>query len=169
MGQFSFMYADTDNQKALRVGGEAYVLCPDGTVIHEDCYDGYGRFGGKDIYELVADWNRKYLAEHPEFTISQLPIDQYDWYRFYADISLSREEVASLMHPDDYRYIGIEIACYDDMNASLPFPIKICKDEPRKDYGAYPPSKDDPNQGWGKQEENEEDGSEGRTWFPCRP
>ena len=175
MGQFSFMYADTDNREALRVCGEAYVICPDGSVIHEDCYGGYGIFCGKDIYELVADWNRKYLAKHPEFPIFQhylvptengfkeaepIPIDQYDWYRFYADLSLSREEVVERAKLLEYRLIGIDIACYDDCNANLPCPIKICKDEPRKDYGAYPPSKDDPNQGWRKQEESEEEDSE---------
>lgn len=69
MGQFSWMYADTMNAKALCEGGTAYVVMPDGGYIYEDDYDGYGRFGGQDVYDLVADWNRKYLSEHPEFLI----------------------------------------------------------------------------------------------------
>ena len=32
-------------------------MCPDGTKIKEDDYEGYGVFGGRDIYQLVAEWN----------------------------------------------------------------------------------------------------------------
>lgn len=64
MGFYSWMYADTDNKKRLKIGQGAYVLCPDGTTkIKEYHYNGYGTFGGNDIYELVAEWNRDYLTE----------------------------------------------------------------------------------------------------------
>lgn len=58
MGYFSWMFADKANRSRLKIGQPAYVPCPDGTVIFEPAYDGYGHFGGKDIYELVAEWNR---------------------------------------------------------------------------------------------------------------
>lgn len=57
MGQFSWMYADTNNETALNEGGQAYVPFPDGTVIFEKRYRGYGIFRGYDIFDLVADWN----------------------------------------------------------------------------------------------------------------
>lgn len=62
MGQFSWMYADTNNRIALKLLGSAYVPCPDGTVIYESCYQCDGIFGGHDIYDLVTDWNRSYLS-----------------------------------------------------------------------------------------------------------
>ena len=62
MGQFSWKYADTKNRIALKILGSAYVPCPDGSVIYESCYQGYGVFGGHDIYELAADWNRSSLS-----------------------------------------------------------------------------------------------------------
>lgn len=172
MGQFSWMFADTMNQKALHEGGEAYVALPGGGWIYEDDYDGYGRFDGLDIYDLVADWNRKYLSEHPEFLIpshggrwvnnewvpdrSGRRVDRYEWYKAYADLNLSREEVVKKSGVYEYRHIGIDIACYDDQNAALPYPIKICRDKPVR-YDCLPSSNADPNQGWGEPEDDDKD------------
>ena len=47
---------------------------------------------------------------------------------------------------DYLRLIGIDIACYDDQNNALEYPIKITHDE----YAVYEncnPSDGDPNQG----------------------
>lgn len=41
----------TDKCKTL------YLYCPDGTIIEELEYDGYGTFGGQDAYALLARWN----------------------------------------------------------------------------------------------------------------
>ena len=50
---------------------------------------------------------------------------------------------------DDYkRLIGIDIACYDKDNASLPYSIKIVH-EANMSYEQALPSMGDPNQGWG--------------------
>lgn len=62
MGVYSFMYADTNNTENLKIGGSAYVCCPDGTFIKEPHYGGYGNFAGHDIYELLVDWNKEYLS-----------------------------------------------------------------------------------------------------------
>ena len=156
MGQFSWMYADTNNEKALLEGGAAYVPLPNGEAIEEPSYDGYGEFGGQDIYDLVADWNREYLSRHPEFELpgaygrKPFRVDRHGWYKYYADLSLSREEVVRRADLFEYRTIGIEIACYDDQNGALPFPIKICKNRPAPGaYNRLPASWSDPNQGWG--------------------
>lgn len=51
-------------------------------------------------------------------------------------------------HHWEYRYIGIEIACYDDQNMNLPYPIKLV--EQPIPYPEAIPSKKDPWQGDGE-------------------
>ena len=52
-------------------------------------------------------------------------------------------------YSDDYkRIIGIDIACYDEQNASLPYPIKIVHNG-NIPYEQALPSMSDPDQGWG--------------------
>lgn len=63
MGSFSWLFADTNSTKNLRANRRGYVACPDGTFICEPSYETYGIFDGKDIYDLVVDWNRKFIAE----------------------------------------------------------------------------------------------------------
>lgn len=53
------------------------------------------------------------------------------------------------------REIGIDIGCYDEDNAKLKYPIKITTKE--MEYEEVAQSKSDPNQGWGEEDdENEE-------------
>ena len=65
MGQFSWLYSDTNKQVVDNKEADAYLLVPEpyqeeyGKYILETCYDGYGHFGNYDVYELVALWNRK--------------------------------------------------------------------------------------------------------------
>ena len=175
MGQFSWMFADTDNKQALCEDHEGYVYLPTGRYYHERCYGGYGRFDGNDVYDLVADWNREFLSRNPEYIVPQhgrrilddgsivdaveRRVDSFPWYKAYADLSLSREDVVKESGIYEYRHIGIDIACYDDQNAKLPFPIKICKFPPAVvgNYFLLPASEGDPNQGWGEPEEEEYD------------
>lgn len=151
MGCFSWMFCDTNNEKSLRDGRVGYVLLPNGGYIKESCYDCYGDFAGYDIYNLVADWNRKFLSENPDFEIKSpfkngIPkkVKEFDWYKVYSDLSLSREEVRKQIDYE-YRCIGIDIACYDIQNAALPFPIKIASKP--CNYNEMPPSISDPHQG----------------------
>jgi hypothetical protein len=61
MGFFSWNTQDTDrsipsqysNRKTFRV----QMLDNKGNVFTENEYEGYGRFGGKDFYELLAEMN----------------------------------------------------------------------------------------------------------------
>ncbi len=161
MGQFSWMFADTENKVALNEGHEAYLMLPHGGYLYESFYDGYGNFAGKDVYELVAEWNREYLATHPEFVLSSnfgyimtdgsykqhpFKVSENSWYKAYADLTLTKEEVAkAACH---FRDIGIAIACEDVHNAAIPYPIKVCR-RPDTPYDKLPPSNGDPNQGWG--------------------
>lgn len=57
MGQFSWYTQDTGHRI---VNGEKYkvVMTDDkGNQYVEECYQGYGIFGGKDYYELLAEMN----------------------------------------------------------------------------------------------------------------
>lgn len=110
MGCFSWMFADTDNTAALRLNHPGYLLLPDGTFLHEPSYEGYGDFAGQDAFDLVADWNREYLAQHPDFIIKpygyikdptapsgfcpdEKKVSDFLWYAAYADPTKTREEV----------------------------------------------------------------------------
>lgn len=105
MGFFSWKTSDTDrsisNQYSSRGTFPVYVLIPEefgGGYIKEENYEGYGEFGSRDMYALVAQWNC------PEKCVGDDEVD---------------------------RSVGIEIACYDEDNLSLKYPIKITE-EPMK-------------------------------------
>ena len=61
MGFFSWKTMDTDesiaNQYSNRETFRVQMIDNKSTVWTEDNYDGYGRFGGKDYYELLAEMN----------------------------------------------------------------------------------------------------------------
>lgn len=173
MGCFSWMFADKNNKKNLKIDHKGYLLTPDNEYLKAYPYDGYGEFGGYDAYDLVAIWNRRYLSEHPEFEVPQhgrynikteswtepVPkrIDEFAWYKYYADMSLTEKEMMDKIAKDEdarkdlifteLRCIGISIACYDDQNAALPYPIKIVSKKGLK-YNDLPASESDPEQGF---------------------
>ena len=75
MGYFTWTDARCKKPRLKKDGYEYYasdkigydcwckVICPDNTEIIEPSYYGYGIFGGKDVYDLVVDWNKDRLAE----------------------------------------------------------------------------------------------------------
>lgn len=170
MGQFSWLDCKTGWQILDDVKRNVYVLVPKefgGGHIKETCYDGYGRFGGHDIYELVARWNRWYLeADHvfphaierykfvkeyqktnPSYEEAiKFKASEFKWYSAYTTESLDEEGI-EYVTGYKMREIGIAIACYDEDNASLKFPIKITHD-PDAVYEDCDPSLSDPDQGW---------------------
>lgn len=192
MGQFSWLDCVTGKPILDGVARTSYVLVPQefgGGHIKESCYDGYGDFGGYDIYELVADWNRNYLTEYVSSSVPKLEdygglwsfeidnlkkqgysdeeIDRLDkeaQQNYYqaalqradtsvqciADFSSGEYTDAQLrsMYGDDYkREIGIDIACDNDDNRQLVYPIKITY-APDATYEECEYSPRDPNQGW---------------------
>jgi len=59
MGMFSWITSDTNESILVDGSVEVKMLAPDGRVWEETSYVGYGEFGGKDFYELVAELNGK--------------------------------------------------------------------------------------------------------------
>ncbi len=61
MGFFSWITQDTDrsipNNYSVRSTFPVDMIDDKGNVYHEDDYEGYGVFGGKDYYELLAEMN----------------------------------------------------------------------------------------------------------------
>lgn len=160
MGQFSWLDCVTNEQILDDVYKDVYLLVPKefgGGHIIEHCYDGYGHFGGYDVYDLVANWNRGYLDINFEVPYRNEKLKDMYWAEAYFNMDNSVEDIEYLFKDRwfEYRYIGISLACYDEDNEALPFPIKITYD-PNVTYESCPPSKEDPNQGW-KYEEDDED------------
>lgn len=190
MGQFSWLDCISGKQIVDDKHKDVYVLIPKefgGGHIVEHCYDGYGNFGGHDIFDLVATWNREALSKKPNFIFPyalerakrlleyqksgddysesiDLQIKNKSWYEFYSDLDLSEDEVVEHMVERwraEWRSIGIDLACYDEDNEALPFPIKITYDS-HACYEFCKPSKSDPNQGWEYEDEYDEDDDE---WY----
>ena len=87
MGFFSWKTSDTNksisNVYSSRGSFRVFVLIPKefgGGYIVEDYYQGYGVFGGKDIYALVAKWNcpEKCSGDVEENRIVGIDIACYD-------------------------------------------------------------------------------------------
>lgn len=188
MGQFSWLDCVSGKQIVDDKVKDVYVLIPKefgGGHIVEHCYDGYGNFGGHDIFDLVATWNRKVLANKPNFIfpyavcrakyISEnykwdseyseridIQLRNKDWYEAYSNLELTDKEVVETNKEklgnwrSEWRMIGIDLACYDEDNEALPFPIKITYDK-HACYELCSPSKSDPNQGWEYEEDEDED------------
>lgn len=87
-----------DKECVIMPGEKVYLLNPFGKPYEEDCYDGYGRFGGEDVYALVAKWN--------------VP-------------DRCKDANGNWLPDDEIRNIGIDLACYYEDHVKLKYPIKI--------------------------------------------
>lgn len=119
MGLFSWCTSDTRKSIAVDMNGypdcpkKVYLLNPFGDPYVENSYDGYGEFGGRDVYALVAQWNLPELCKD----------ETGDWY------------------PDEQiRDIGIALSCYDIDHVKLKYPIKIVEKECSYEAAAISPS-----------------------------
>lgn len=168
MGQFSWLDCQNENRAIIdNVYENSYVLVPKeygGGNIKEECYDGYGRFGEYDIYDLVAAWNKDYVTIHnirkpqreewgksrEDQKYFKYALKEYETrcQRLLDFQNLTTEEMNQKYSKNWLREIGIDIACGDRQNTRLKFPIKITHD-PNAVYEKCQPSKKDPNQGWG--------------------
>ncbi|MBE6021923.1 MAG: hypothetical protein E7231_01665 [Cellulosilyticum sp.] len=69
MGFFSWIDCCDSKKNTKSALKTCYVLVPEeftdilGNHIKENFYDGMGHFGGYDIFELIAEWNKQVLSE----------------------------------------------------------------------------------------------------------
>lgn len=179
MGNFSWCTSDTRKSIPCVFDGydgapqTVYLLNPFGEPYKETDYEGYGKFGGRDVYELVAEWNRSYLSEanlrKPER--SQYFADKEGaraYHRAKEKYKLQCEGIKAFASgaTDDYmraiygevfawrggesdwkRCLGIAIACYDEQQIKLRYPIKIV--ETPCEYDSADISPQCPYQGFG--------------------
>ena len=160
MGQFSWIYSDTNKQLVDNKEADAYLLVPKpfqdkyGKAIHETCYDGYGNFGYYDVYDLVLEWNKEMIPE----IIRRIQNGTWQGYASENDIINLQAYYEGKEIDCEPRELGIVMACYDEDNASLEYPIKITTQE--MEYENALPSEGDPNQGWETSDEDEYEESE---------
>lgn len=158
MGQFSWIYCNTAKPVLDNEPRSSYLLIPEEfrsefggqAYIKEECYDGYGRFGRYDVYELISMWNKKAIPE----ILNRIENNNWRCIRRNSegefskfslrDIEDLKEFYKSNLQPN--RIVGINMACYDEDNCSLPYPIKIAS-KPML-YENARPSVSDSNQGW---------------------
>lgn len=57
MGMFSWFTQDDNHRIVAGEKRTIYMTDNKGNTYREDCYEGYGEFGGKDYYELLAEMN----------------------------------------------------------------------------------------------------------------
>lgn len=157
MGMFSWKTSDT-RKNIYRMKTPCYLLVPDefgGGHIKEENYDGYGHFGaeGLDVYDLVAEWNKNYVTEdnlrkpswedyrNAEFYIKAMKRYQLKCERLANfQRGISDSAMREVYGPYYKRSIGIDLACYDEDNAALKYPIKIVE-EGTMSYEKAKPSK----------------------------
>lgn len=156
MGCFS--WCTSDSHKSIpgvvnAYGGApttVYLLNPFGESYKESDYEGYGKFGGRDVYELVVEWNKSYLSEAnlrkplcSDYSADQTGASYFKRafenytkkcaaikeYAAGATDEYMREHYGTLFGFGDgsdwKRCLGIDIACYDEQHVKLRYPIKI--------------------------------------------
>lgn len=156
MGFFSRLDCVTGEQIRIGADRKVYVLYPKaygGGRYEAERYDGYGRYGSKDILQLVAEWNKHMIPDilrkidAGEWTCSVTENDRKVMENFYASKPLHKglkQGVFCLGARE--QSVGVIMSCYDKDNARLDYPIKVtyCPDAVYEDCK---PSPDDPNQG----------------------
>lgn len=135
---------DYPNKDKVGYGGYVKVVCPDNTEIIEKYYDGYGMFDGRDIYELVVDWNKKYLEDIFKHIATNPTSDKYRFGYRYKDIAIAYQnndetalkaaieklitegKAGEYLRKEWKREIGIAINCDSKLSDIIvPFPIKV--------------------------------------------
>ena len=165
MGQFSFLDCVTGEQIIDNIPKKVYLLVPKefageyGPRILEEEYDGYGNFGGHDVYDLIADWNKEMIPEilrrakkgswHNTITDEDCEI-----MKAFLDGMPIENMKTRIGFRAEKRWIGILMACYDEDNAALEYPVKVTY-SPTAVYEQCAPSPSDPNQGWPPEDDDD--------------
>lgn len=147
MGQFSWIYSDTHRQLVANKSADAYLLVPRsfqekyGKTIYESHYDGYGNFGMYDVYDLIPEWNKEMIPE----IIRRIKNGNWKCDAGKRDIENLRAYYEGREIDCELRWLGIIMACFNEDNAALEYPIKITTKI--MEYENVAPSLNDPEQG----------------------
>lgn len=131
MGQFSWIYSDTNKQLIDNKIADTYLLVPEpfqdkyGKAIYESCYDGYGNFGKYDVYDLIPEWNKEMIPE----IIKEIKNGKWVCSTDDQDVADLKKYYEGKETDCELRWIGIVMACYDEDNERLKYPIKITTKE----------------------------------------
>lgn len=173
MGNFSWI--DCKDKTRIKINQKAFLLIPaefGGGCLTTEYYNGYGIFGGLDVYELVAEWNREKITENMIKNFIQEPkksqfgglygfekrelekqgktADEIEKLeaeqrtasynralkRYNNTVAMIKDYIAGVdddemaeKYGDEYkREIGIYLACEDENNKRLAYPIKVTHD-----------------------------------------
>lgn len=157
MGQFSWIYSDTNKQVIDDKKADTYLLVPKAfqnkysKAIYEGCYDGYGNFGKYDVYDLIAEWNKEMIPE----IIRRIKNGNWRCHTTERDVVNLKSYYEGEEIDCELRWLGIIMACYDEDNFALEYPIKITTKE--MEYEDVKASEADPDQGWETDEDYDED------------
>lgn len=98
MGQFSWFTQDTHHRIVNDEPFHVVMRDDKNNKWEEDCYEGYGVFGGKDYYELLAEMNGREVVEYHGAYCVKDKDDKEHWFD-------SHEKAL-----DKLRSVGIEMA-----------------------------------------------------------
>ncbi len=105
MGFFSWKTMDTDksisNNYSNRGSFKVEMLDDKGNVWTEDNYEGYGVFGGKDYYELLAEMNGSYVDK--DFR-DEMTDEQYTDMMRSEGIAIAFKDNGNGDHTDGVKY-----------------------------------------------------------------
>lgn len=123
----------------------------------------------KDVpfWELTDDEKKDITNPVVQQKIKDINYKRYQRYMAYYDMEVERlkdfclgtfsdEELRAKYGSDYLRLIGITIACYDEDNAALKYPIKITHSA-NAIYEECEPSPGDPDQGWESEDDEYDD------------
>lgn len=126
MGYFSWKTSDTKrsipNRYSSRDTFPVFMVLPDGRIFREDDYEGYGVFGGRDFFGLVAELNGLGKPEQAVVSFDELESCGHDVYTALAIKQQALNERFDVVH----RGKGINL--YNDIDETeLRFP-KLVED-----------------------------------------
>ncbi len=152
MGCFSWINSDTGYNI---LGGEKInLLCPNGTVLSDNHYDGYGNVAGHDVYFLLAMWNRKAVLDYLVKDSIRRTFGKEEHYAMYFDRKVSDEELYEIEDEiaDSIREVGIFLQFLESSDLRdkvMKYPLKFVEDTKLK-YNGVSESLDDPEQGFSR-------------------
>ena len=123
MGFFSWKTQDTDRSICNNSGDKetftVYMVDNDNNVWTESDYDGYGEFGGKDFYELLAEMNGLTTREEGiSLRYSDKPFLSPNLYEYpsrsWEDSKPEDCEYQGYFYDDDYEYEYLDPEFYGE-------------------------------------------------------